>query len=86
MNRQMSFSESEFSSKKRVTPKEAFLAVMEKVVPWRAIIDRVEPFYPKGKRGRPPKGLERIRSVSYSFPEQIASVPVTILIPTACSQ
>lgn len=60
MNRQMSFSESEFSSKKRVTKKEAFLTVMEEVVPWKAIVERLEPYYPKGERGRPPKGLERM--------------------------
>lgn len=56
----MSFSESEYSTKKRVTKKEAFLAVMEEVVPWKAIMDRIEPYYPKGDRGRPPKGLERM--------------------------
>lgn len=56
----MSFSESEFSSKKRVTKKEAFLAVMEDVIPWQAIIERIEPYYPKGSRGRPPRGLERM--------------------------
>lgn len=31
MNRHMNFLESEFSNKKRVTKKEAFLAVMEEV-------------------------------------------------------
>jgi transposase, IS5 family len=60
MNRQMSFSESEFASKKRVTRKEAFLAVMEKVLPWKRLLERLEPYYPKGERGRPPKGLERM--------------------------
>ena len=60
INRQMSFSESEFSSKKRVTRKEAFLAVMEQVVPWKRLVERLEPYYPKGERGRPPKGLERM--------------------------
>ena len=56
----MSFSESEFASKKRVTKKEAFLAVMEEVIPWQAIMERIEPYYPKGERGRPPRGLERM--------------------------
>jgi IS5 family transposase len=60
MKRQMSFSESEFASKKRVTRKEAFLAVMEQVVPWKRLVDRLEPYYPKGQRGRPPMGLERM--------------------------
>ncbi len=56
MNRQMSFSESEFTNKKHVTRKEAFLAVMEKVVPWERLVERLEAHYPKGERGRPPKG------------------------------
>jgi IS5 family transposase len=60
MNRQMSFSESEFANKRRVTRKEAFLAAIEKIVPWKRLIDRIEPYYPKGERGRPPKGLERM--------------------------
>jgi len=60
MKRQMSFSEREFASKKRVTRKEAFLAVMEQVVPWKRLVDRLEPHYPKGHRGRPPMGLERM--------------------------
>lgn len=60
MKRQMSFSDSEFSGKKRVTKKEAFLAVMEEVIPWQAIMGRIEPYYPKGERGRPPRGLERM--------------------------
>ena len=60
MNRQMSFSESEFSSRKRVTRKEAFLAVMEEIVPWKRLVERLEAHYPKGERGRPPMGLERM--------------------------
>ena len=60
MNRQMSFSKSEFSSKKRVTRKEVFLALMEQVMPWKRLVERLEPHCPKGDRGRPPKGLERM--------------------------
>lgn len=60
MNRQMSFAESEFAGKKRVTRKEALLAVMEKVVAWKRLVERLEPYYPKGSRGRPPVGLERM--------------------------
>ena len=60
MNRQFSFSESEYARKKRVTRKEVFLAVMEKVVPWKRLVERLEAHYPKGHRGRPPVGLERM--------------------------
>ena len=60
MNRQMSFAESEFAGKKRVTRKEALLAVMEQEVGWKRLVERLAPYYPKGSRGRPPVGLERM--------------------------
>jgi len=60
MNRQLSFSQREYAGKKRVTRREAFLGVMEEVVPWKALVGRLEAHYPKGERGRPPVGLERM--------------------------
>ena len=57
---QKSFAQSEFERKKKVTRREKFLADMERVVPWIDLIALIEPFYPKGERGRPPVGLERI--------------------------
>ena len=33
---------------------------MEVVVPWSRLVNRLRPFYPKGERGRPPIGLERM--------------------------
>jgi IS5 family transposase len=30
------------------------------VVPWARLVERLRPFYPKGERGRPPIGLERM--------------------------
>lgn len=58
--RQVSFSTAEHLGKKRVTRREKFLAEMEQVVPWLRLLDAIEPFYPKGLRGRPPIGLERM--------------------------
>ena len=58
--KQISFSQAEFAGKKRVTQREQFLAEMEKVVPWQEVLSVIEPYYPKGERGRPPVGLERI--------------------------
>ena len=43
-----------------MTRKEALLAVMEKVATWKRLVERLEPYYPKGSRGRPPVGLERM--------------------------
>ena len=56
----MSFSQAEFAGKKKITRREKFLAHMEEVVPWQNLLAVIEPFYPKGKRGRPPAGLERM--------------------------
>jgi transposase, IS5 family len=60
MNRQMSFAQSEYAGKKKVTRREVFLGEMERVVPWTRLVARIEPHYPKGRRGRPPIGLERM--------------------------
>jgi transposase, IS5 family len=45
---------------KKQTKREKFLAEMEQVVPWQALIDLIAPFYPKkgSKRGCPPFPLD----------------------------
>lgn len=57
--KQLSFSQVEFEGKKWTTRRELFLAEMEQVVPWVELLGVIEPYYPKGKRGRPPVGLKR---------------------------
>ena len=61
--KQISFSQAEFAGKKRVTKRERFLGEMERVIPWRDVLAVIEPHYPKGRRGRPPIGLERMLRV-----------------------
>jgi len=59
--KQTSFSDFEYSNKKKQTRRERFLAEIEVVTPWAAMVSALEPFYPKGTgRGRPPIGLERM--------------------------
>ena len=60
MQRQASFSQAEYAGKKKQTRRDKFLAEMEQVVPWARLVARLQPFYPKGERGRPPVGLERM--------------------------
>ena len=60
MNHQPSFSEVEYSGKKRQTRRDQFLNQMEQHVPWKEWIALIEPFYPKGERGRPPIGCEKM--------------------------
>lgn len=65
MIHQMSFSQTEFAAKKKTTRREKFLARMEEVIPWSKLLAVIEPFYPKGERGRPPIGLERMLRVYF---------------------
>ena len=44
----------------KTTRRAAFLAEMERVVPWSALCALVEPFYPKPGNCRPPVGIERM--------------------------
>ncbi len=60
MTHQPSFAHAEFAAKKKVTRREEFLARMEKVIPGTQLLAVMEPFYPRGKHGRPPIGLERM--------------------------
>ena len=59
--KQISFSEAEFSGKKRVTRRERFLSEIESVIPWQKLLDVIAPRYRKGgKTGRPSIPLERL--------------------------
>src|SRR5215216_1783881 len=65
MTHQTSFSQAEFAAKKKTTRREKFLARMEEVIPWAKLLAVIAPFYPKGERGRPPIGLERMLRVYF---------------------
>jgi IS5 family transposase len=65
MTHQPSFSQAEFADKKKITRREKFLTRMEGVIPWAKLLAVIEPFYPKGERGRPPVGLERMLRVYF---------------------
>jgi transposase, IS5 family len=65
MEQQMSFAQSEYAMKKKVTRRERFLGGMEQVVPWERLVAVIEPHYPKGERGRPPVGVERMLRVYF---------------------
>ena len=65
MTHQTSFAQAEFAAKKKITRREQFLARMEEVLPWARLLAVIEPHYPKGERGRPPLGLERMLRVYF---------------------
>ena len=47
------------------TRKQEFLAQMECVVPWAALVELIAPYYPEGKSGRPPFALETMLRVHF---------------------
>ena len=65
MQLQGSFSQAEYEAKKKQTRRDKFLAEMEQVVPWARLVERLRPLYPKGERGRPPIGLERMLRIHF---------------------
>ena len=58
MSHQLTFADSEFSTKRRQTRKEIFLSRMEHILPWQNMTAVIEPFYPKAGNGRRPYPLE----------------------------
>lgn len=57
---QQTLAGSGFDKHRKRTRREQFLEQMEAVVPWSELVAVVKPYYPKGGRGRPPVGLERM--------------------------
>ena len=55
--KQQSFSDYEYSCRKKKTKREEFLDIMEEIIPWDEWVEFVRPYYPNGKRGRPVKGI-----------------------------
>ena len=47
------------------TRKRAFLAEMDRVVPWSALVELVAPFAPEGRRGRPPFSVETMLRIHF---------------------
>jgi len=60
---QISFADAEYAGKRKKTRREVFLEEMELVVPWKALLKLIEPFYPTAGRGRRPYPLESILRV-----------------------
>jgi transposase, IS5 family len=49
-----------FEQYRRPTKRDIFLKTMNDIVPWAQLCEVIEPYYPKGKGGRPTIGLERM--------------------------
>ena len=47
------------------TRKREFLEEMERVVPWKVLVEIIEPHWPKSKTGRPPFAIETMLRIHY---------------------
>ena len=55
---QQTFTDIEYSKRKKKTRREEFLDTMDQMIPWKDWVALIEPYYPSGKRGRPTRGIE----------------------------
>lgn len=60
MKKQQTFTDMEYSCRKKKTRREEFLEIMDEIIPWDEWVGIIAPYYPSGKRGRPPMGVERM--------------------------
>ena len=63
--KQMTLSAGGFDQYGKTTRRAAFLAEMDRVVPWSALCALIDPVYPKAGNGRPPIGLERMLRIYF---------------------
>ena len=64
--RQDSFSDAGFEKYRKKTRKEQFLEEMDSIIPWKALTDAIEPFYPRPQgTGRRPIGIERMLRIHF---------------------
>ena len=58
--KQETFTDIEYSYRKKKTKREEFLEIMDEIIPWDEWVGVIEPYYPKGKRGHSPMGIEKM--------------------------
>lgn len=63
--KQLSLAQGGFERYGKTTKRAAFLAEMDRVVPWTRLCALIEPYYPKAGRGRHPVGLERMLRIHF---------------------
>ena len=63
--KQLNFAMLAYQNKKVVTKREAFLKEMEQVVPWKRLLNLIEPHYPKKGKGRPPIPMETMLRIYF---------------------
>ncbi len=83
MSHQLTFADSEFSTKRRQTRKEIFLSRMEHILPWQNMTAVIEPFYPKAGNGRRPYPLETMLGSAWKTESMVTPVFATPILTTS---
>jgi IS5 family transposase len=60
-----SFASLAYDNKKKKTRREKFLQEMDKVIPWKDLMQIIEKYYPKAGNGRQPMPLERMLRIYF---------------------
>ena len=86
MKKQETFTDIEYSFRKKKTKREEFLEIMDEIIPWDEWVGAIEPYYPKGKRGRPPMGIEKmlrmyLLQIWFNLPTRRPRTPSTTAMP-----
>ena len=56
--KQLSFSDIEYSNRRKKTKREEFLESMDEIIPWSNWVNIIMPYYYNNKRGRRPIDIE----------------------------
>lgn len=57
--KQQTFSDIEYSNRKRTIKREEFMETMDEIIPWSIwTTEIIRPYYPSKKRGHPPRNIE----------------------------
>lgn len=65
MAKQQTFAGLAWQNKGKKTRREQFLGEMDAIIPWRQLLELIEPHYPKAGNGRPPLGLEKMLRIYF---------------------
>lgn len=87
---QMSFGDAGYTSKRKRTRRQTFLAEMEQVIPWSILLNLIEPFYRKagnGRRSYPLKAMLKIHMMQnwFGLSDPAMAVRTADATPTAIS-
>jgi len=63
--KQQTFAGLAWQRKGKTTRRERFLAEMDAIIPWKELLELIEPHYPKAGNGRPPLGLEKMLRIYF---------------------